>query len=82
MGKLTVELNDYQSWTIEPPLADEIGKQVLAIKRKPPSALVFARDVLAAGGSELRDDPKFRELVEYLEEPEDDARIVGLSWQQ
>ena len=44
--------------------------------------LVFAHEVLAAGGDELRQDPRYRQLVDNLDEPDDDSLMVDVAWRR
>ena len=81
MGKLTVALNDQLRYTIEAPLADKIGGEVLAEFEGRPG-LVFAHEILAAGGNELRQDPRYSRLVYDLDEPDDDSLMVDVAWQR
>ena len=78
MGTLTVALNDQLRYTIGPPLADEIGRKVLG---KGEAALVLARDVLKAGGDELTQNRRYRNLVEDLEPDRPNGGLmVDVSW--
>ena len=68
MGTLTVALNNELRYTIEGPLADTISAAVLR-EFSGRSGLVFAHEVLAAGGTQLREDPRYHQLVYDLDEP-------------
>jgi hypothetical protein len=80
MGTLIVALNDQLRYTIEGPLADRISADVLR-EFGGRAGLVFAHEVLAAIGSELREDPRYHQLVDVLDEPDDDSLMVDVSWQ-
>ena len=80
MGTLTVALQDQLRYTIGPPLADEIRRKLLG---KGKAALVFARDVLEAGGGELTQNPRYRNLVEDLEpDRPNDGLKVDVEWKR
>lgn len=79
MGTLTVAFNDELRYTIDAPLADAISAEVLH-DFAGRAGLVFAREVLAAGGSELREDPRYRQLVDDLEPDRDDGLMVDVTW--
>ena len=79
MGTLIVAVNDQLRYTIEGPLADTISAAVLR-EFSGRSGLVFAHEVLAAGGTELRGDPRYRQLVYDLDEPDEDSLMVDVTW--
>ena len=82
MGRLRIALNEHHSgWTIEPPLADAIGRRIFEPFRPDASqVLAFARDVAAAiekSGDRARTE--LRQLLEVIAD-DDESLMLEVDW--
>jgi hypothetical protein len=78
MSTLTVALNDDLTWTVGPPLSDELGEKLFAPSSGQPS-LVFLREFLQVAAHRASEDAQLQSAVNNLA-GRNESTMVHLTW--